>query len=138
MNLSFVTSPRQNLSNFNYDVLIESESDGRIVATVLGMSEFKAYGVTEEAALANLYEHLSTRFANAKVVSISLEPSHEENPWMKLAGKYKDDPQFEAMLEYIEADRRQLDEETEAYYQQLDNRDEEKWFLRTHLNDFTV
>jgi hypothetical protein len=96
------------------------------VATVLGMSECKAYGVTEEAALFNLHEHLSARLAKAKVVSIRLEPSQQENPWMKLALKYKDDPQFEAMLEYIEADRRQLDEETEAYYQQLDNQDEEK------------
>jgi 2-phosphoglycerate kinase len=27
----------------------------------------------------------------------------KENPWMKLAGKYKDDPLFKPMLEYIEA-----------------------------------
>lgn len=126
MNLSFVTYPRQNPLNFNYNVLIEYESDGKVVATVLGMSECKAYGDTEEVALANLREYLSARLAKAKVVSIRLEPSQEENPWMKLAGKYKDDPQFEAMLEYIEADRRQLDEEMEAYYQQLDNRDQEK------------
>jgi hypothetical protein len=48
INLSFVTSPRQNPSNFNYDVLIKYEPDGRVVAAVLGMSECKAYGVTED------------------------------------------------------------------------------------------
>lgn len=47
---------------------------------------------------------------------MKIEPE-EDNPWMKLASKYKDDAQFEAMLEYIEADRRELDAETELYYQ---------------------
>ncbi|NEQ84651.1 MAG: hypothetical protein F6K26_32185 [Moorea sp. SIO2I5] len=28
----------------------------------------------------------------------------QENPWLKLAGKYQDDPQFEEMLAYIEAE----------------------------------
>jgi predicted RNase H-like HicB family nuclease len=126
MNLSFITSLRQNPLNFDYHALIEYESDDKVVATVLGMSECKGYGDTEELALANLHENLSARLANAKIVPIRLKSSGKENPWMKLAGKYKDDPQFQAMLDYIEADRRQLDEETEAYYQQLDNRDEEK------------
>ncbi|NEO96952.1 MAG: hypothetical protein F6K56_45420 [Moorea sp. SIO3G5] len=29
----------------------------------------------------------------------------QENPWLKLAGKYQDDPQFDEMLAYIEAVR---------------------------------
>ncbi|NEP28286.1 MAG: hypothetical protein F6J94_11240 [Moorea sp. SIO1F2] len=28
----------------------------------------------------------------------------QENPWLKLAGKYQDDSQFEEMLAYIEAE----------------------------------
>ena len=38
----------------------------------------------------------------------------KENPWLKLAGKYKDDPQFEQMLAYIEAERQELDVQEEA------------------------
>lgn len=123
MNLSFLTSPRKNLSDLTYDVLIERDSDDKIIATVLSMPEWKASGVTEEEALNKLYSDLSVRLANAKIVSMKIEPEKQENAWLKLAGKYKDDPQFEAMLEYIEADRRFLDAETELYYQQLDAQD---------------
>ncbi|WP_242046321.1 MULTISPECIES: hypothetical protein [Calothrix] len=36
-----------------------------------------------------------------------------DNPWLKLAGKYKDDPQFDEMLAYIEAERKELDAQEE-------------------------
>ncbi|NEO71629.1 hypothetical protein [Moorena sp. SIO3H5] len=39
---------------------------------------------------------------------------NQENPWIKLAGKYQDDPQFEEMLAYIEADRQELNDQEEA------------------------
>ena len=42
------------------------------------------------------------------------ELGNEENPWLKLAGKYKDDPQFDEMLAYIESDRQELDAQEEA------------------------
>jgi hypothetical protein len=29
-----------------------------------------------------------------------------ENPWLKIAGKYKDDPQFDEMLAYINMDEK--------------------------------
>ncbi|NEO76862.1 hypothetical protein [Moorena sp. SIO4G3] len=32
------------------------------------------------------------------------ELMNQENPWLKLAVKYQDDPQFEEMLAYIEAE----------------------------------
>jgi hypothetical protein len=32
----------------------------------------------------------------------------EENPWLKIAGKYQDDPQFDEMLAYIEAEREEI------------------------------
>jgi predicted RNase H-like HicB family nuclease len=121
MNLSLLTTSHQSFPTKVYDVLIEQDSDDKIIATVLSMPECKASGVTEEEALNNLRSRLKTRLANAKIVSMKIEYSEENNPWLKLAGKYKDDSQFEAMLEYIEADRRKLDDDMELYYQQLDN-----------------
>lgn len=54
MNLSFFTTPHKNLSAKVYDILIERDSDDKVIATVLSMPESKAYGVTEEEALSNL------------------------------------------------------------------------------------
>lgn len=48
------------------------------------------------------------------------ELEEKEHPWMKISGKYADDPQFDEMLAYIEEDRRQLDAEMEEYYRKID------------------
>ncbi len=45
------------------------------------------------------------------------EPS---NPFFQIAGMFKDDPDFDEMLAYIEQYRRELDAEQEAYYSQFD------------------
>jgi hypothetical protein len=37
------------------------------------------------------------------------ELAQAEHPWLKIAGKYKDDPQFDEMLAHIEAERRELE-----------------------------
>jgi len=57
---------------------------------------------------------------------LDLELPKSDHPWVKLAGKYKDDPQFDQMLDYIQAYRRELDTEMEDYYNQLDAANELK------------
>jgi (p)ppGpp synthase/HD superfamily hydrolase len=47
-----------------------------------------------------LWEHLSNLY----------------NPWIILAGKYENDPQYDEVLAYIEEYRRELDEEVGRYY----------------------
>lgn len=42
-----------------------------------------------------------------------------ENPWIKLAGKYQDDPQYNQVLAYIEQYRCELDDENEPYDDQI-------------------
>lgn len=42
-----------------------------------------------------------------------------ENPWLKLAGKYQNDPQYDEVLAYIEKYRRELDSQTEDSKPQL-------------------
>jgi hypothetical protein len=48
-----------------------------------------------------------------------LRRKNPDNPWLKLAGKYADDPTYDDMLAYIEEYRRELDAEQEAYYNEL-------------------
>ncbi|MEH2392350.1 MAG: hypothetical protein V7K21_12080 [Nostoc sp.] len=47
-------------------------------------------------------------------MTLEIEAPKVENPWMKIAGKYKDDTQFDEMLEYIEEYRRELDADNET------------------------
>jgi predicted RNase H-like HicB family nuclease len=126
MNLSLLTSPSKKPSQFSYDVLIENQEDGRVLATVIGLPDCQAIGATKEEALTSLYERLSERLAKAEIVSIKIEPPKAEHPWMKFAGMYKDNPLFDEVQAYIEADRRKLDAEMDEYYQQLDAEDKVK------------
>lgn len=126
MNFSFLPSPPRNSPKLTYDVLIENEKDGSVSATVLGLPDCKAQGATREEALTRLRQLLTARLEKAEIVSLEIEPPKAEHPWMKFAGMFKDDPQFDEMLAYIEADRRELDAEMEAYYRQLDAEDEAK------------
>jgi hypothetical protein len=57
---------------------------------------------------------LQARLEKAEIVTLEIDPPKAEHPWMKFAGMFKDDPQFDEMLAYIEADRREVDLENET------------------------
>jgi len=125
MNLSLLT-PSKKPSEFTYDVLIENQDDGKVLATVIGLPDCQAISATKEEALTSLYERLTERLAKAEIVSIKIEPPKAEHPWMKFAGMYKDNPLFDEVQAYIQADRRELDAEMEEYYRKIDAEDEVK------------
>ena len=124
MNLTVKTYPNNTVPKLTYDVLIENQQDGGVSATVLGLPDFKGSGVTKEEALEKLIKILQER--EPEIVTLELEPPQTEHPWMKFAGMFKNDPQFDEMLAYIEADRRELDAQMEEYYRQLDAEDKTK------------
>lgn len=97
------------LPELTYPVLIEQHGAEQWSAQVLGWAESRVEGMTREAALLQLTQQLAERLAKAEVVQLRLTNPHYQNPWLKLAGKYKEDPQFEEMLAYIAADRQALD-----------------------------
>ncbi|MHC5614848.1 MAG: hypothetical protein ACYTXA_28675 [Nostoc sp.] len=107
-------------------MLIENQEDGAVKATLLVLPDCQGLGNTETEAIEKLSQSLQTRLRTAKIATLEIEPPKVENPWMKFAGMFKDDPQFDEMLEYIEADRRELDAKMEEHYRQLDAENETK------------
>lgn len=101
-------------------VIIKNESDRTVSAALLGWPECKAFGETRSQALQNLHELVNAQLAEAEIVSVKLTNSRSNNPWVRLAGKYENDPQYDEVLAHIEEYRRELDAETEAYYSQID------------------
>jgi hypothetical protein len=94
-----------------FDVLIKPEPEGKISATVLGWPEYRAEGSDRTTALAALQQLLAQTLSQAEIVSIDVEMPKPENPWLKMAGRYKDDPNFDEMLADIETYRRERDAE---------------------------
>jgi hypothetical protein len=90
-----------------FDVLIKLEPEGKVSATVLGLPEYRATGSDRTSALAALQQLLAENLSQAEIVSIDVAVPQPENPWLKMAGRYKDDPHFDEMLANIEAYRRE-------------------------------
>ncbi|MDF5732360.1 MAG: type II toxin-antitoxin system HicB family antitoxin [Rhizonema sp. PD38] len=113
-------------SKLSYSVLVQNEQDGRFSAVVLGLSDCKSLGKTENEALENLQQLLQKRLHNSKIVTLEIDLPQTDNPWMKVAGMYKDNPLFDEVMADIEAERRKLDAEIEEYYRQNETEDEVK------------
>ena len=103
-----------------YHIIIKNESDRTVSAALLGWPECKAFGETRSQALQNLHDLVNAQLAEAEIVSVKLTNSRSNNPWVRLAGKYENDPYYDEVLAHIEESRRELDAETEAYYSQID------------------
>ncbi len=125
MNLTFKTSAN-NIPKLTYDVLVENQPNGTVRATLIGLPDCQGLGNTEAEAIEKLSQSLQNRLETTKIVTLEIEASKVENPWMKFAGMFKDDPQFDEVLGYIEAERRELDAQMEEYYQQLDAENQTK------------
>lgn len=123
MNTNSLILTPSNLPKLNYSVLIEEEEKA-YKATVWGLPDCEAFGTTREEALANVRQLLTARLAKAEIVSLEIDNPYFEHPWMKFAGMFKDDPDFDEVLADIEAYRRERDAEMEEYYRQLDAEDE--------------
>lgn len=117
----------QNKGNFwgdkgraSYQVLIKKEGNDRISATLLGWPDCKAVGKTRSRAISNLQELVNSQLAEAEIATVELKSNWSDSPWVRLAGKYENDSQYDEVLAYIEEYRRELDAETEEYYRKLE------------------
>jgi predicted RNase H-like HicB family nuclease len=108
------------LDSSTYHIIIKNESDKTVSAALLGWPECKAFGETRSQALQKLHDLVNAQLAEAEIVSVKLTSTRSNNPWVRLAGKYENDPQYDEVLAHIEEYRRELDAETEAYYSQID------------------
>lgn len=110
MNLS---SSSINQSNkFSYQVLIEYLPESQVKATVLGWENCQVIGISKEQTLSKLQDLLSHRLQNTEIVSLEVEITKKEHPWLKFAGMFKDDPVFDDVIEDINNYRRELDQKT--------------------------
>jgi predicted RNase H-like HicB family nuclease len=107
------TSSDSDTSKLTYSVLLAQEQDGGFSAVVLGLSDCKSFGGTENEALEKLQHLLQKRLKNSRIVTLEINSPQIDNPWLKVAGMYNDNPLFDEVLADIEAERRKLDTEME-------------------------
>jgi predicted RNase H-like HicB family nuclease len=115
-----------NLSSLNFPetptlhILLEQNDRGNAIATVLELPNCQAEAPTREQALETLKNRIETRLEKAEILSIEIQPtSAPKNPWMKFAGIFKDDPQFDEFQQCIQDYRQEIDAHTDKAYSEV-------------------
>lgn len=115
MNPNSLSIDTHSSSKRSYDVLIEHQADGGVSATVLGWQDCQAQASTKEEALNTLRQLIDARLQNTEIVSLEINLPQSEHPWMRFAGIFKDDSDFEEVLADIAHYRQELEQELEDW-----------------------
>jgi predicted RNase H-like HicB family nuclease len=123
MNLKLSTLPSPETVIPNLHILLEHNSQGNaMIATVLELPNCHAEAPTREQALEELKKQVVARLEKAEILYLELQPppvQQPENPWMKFAGAFKDDPHFDEFQQAIQDYRREVDAQTYEIYPEL-------------------
>lgn len=97
-----------------YQVFVQSRTDGLFSATVVEVPDCTAEGTTQEEALTKATATLRTRLAKGQlfIVEVEATPAKEAaNPWLEIHGSLRDDPTFDDFMAEIAHSRQQLEAE---------------------------
>lgn len=111
MTASVAAQSDSNAPKLTYPILVEPTQSGCWTAQVVGWAESRVESATRSEALHQLQQRLSEQLANSHLVHLEVPAPQPENPWLAIAGLFKDDPQFDEVIAEIERDRQELDAE---------------------------
>jgi predicted RNase H-like HicB family nuclease len=97
-----------------YQVFVQKPTDQTFMASVVGLPNITANGITEKEAIDRLKSILDAQFKNGKLVTIDIDVPSEKSPgksdpWITNAGIFKDDPTFDDFLAEMKAYRDDVD-----------------------------
>ena len=92
-------------------ILLQPNLPEGYMATVLGWPDLMIKGKTEEETLNNVRQEVTSRLQQSKFVTLEIHDDESNDPWMKFAGMWENDPTFDDFLAEIAAYRRELDEQ---------------------------
>ncbi|MFP4438372.1 MAG: hypothetical protein ACLFVO_14090 [Chloroflexaceae bacterium] len=92
-------------------VLVTRHADNHYTARALALADVVASGASEAEAIAALRETLADLQARSRVVQVELPvpAAPADDPWMRVAGIWADDPSWEAFQQAIAEYRAAVD-----------------------------
>jgi hypothetical protein len=92
-----------------FAVLIEQVANNGYRASSGAPLELSAEGATRDEAIRNLQAQLRQRLqTGAELATVEVVVSPPENPWVRYAGMFKDDPDFQDVIDIIAENRRKM------------------------------
>jgi hypothetical protein len=91
-------------------VLVEPVAGNGFRAQGAAPFGFSAEGITREEAIAKVRQLCQDRLADGAEL-VTVEVGAQPHPWIPFAGMFKDDPDFQEVVEIMAENRRKMDED---------------------------
>ncbi len=97
-----------------YQVFIQKNpTDPTFMASVVGLPNLTANGITEQEAIDRLKNILDAQFKNGKLVTIDIDiprdrSPQQSDPWIANIGIFQDDPTFDDFLAEVNTYRNSI------------------------------
>jgi predicted RNase H-like HicB family nuclease len=97
-----------------YQVFVQNPAERSFMASIVGLPNLTANGITEQEAIERLKDILDAQFKNGKLVTIDIDvpsdrSSESNDPWIANMGIFQDDPTFDDFLSEINTYRNEID-----------------------------
>jgi hypothetical protein len=86
---------RKNQGSLPMPVLVTQQSDQVWVAKLLTWADFAVEGHSREDAMRKLDQQVRAQLADGEIEYLDAPLAQVENPWLAIAGKYQDDPNWD-------------------------------------------
>ncbi|MEX2139045.1 MAG: hypothetical protein WD894_07275 [Pirellulales bacterium] len=90
-------------------VILERVQENGYRATALVPVPLIAEAPTRDEAVARIHSLIGERLSNAELINVHVPSSTELNPWLAIAGTWRDHPEIDEVTASIETYRREVD-----------------------------
>jgi predicted RNase H-like HicB family nuclease len=100
-------------TNLKVNILLQEKEGGGAIASFLEIPAYRVEAATREQAIEALKQLMNQHLEKSEIIPLEISvPCTEspENPWIKFAGIFKDDPDFAEIAEELRAERLSDDE----------------------------
>ena len=97
-----------------YDVLLTKQANSQYTARVLSLPDVVVSGTDDTEVLARVRAAIAHIQANSRVVQVEAPPLAEmsDDPWLRFAGMWEEDPDWDMFQSEIKSFREAIDSET--------------------------
>lgn len=96
-----------------YDILLTKHPNNGYTARPILLPEIVVHGADEGEALNLVSEAIADSQSNSRIVRIEVQqPQAAEDPWLRFAGMWADDPDWDLFQAEVAAFRQAIDEQT--------------------------
>ncbi len=97
-----------------FHILLDRSNETKISASFLELPNYQVEASTQEEAIEKLNEILHISLEKLEIIPVEIEwqtAQKPENPWVKFAGVFQDDPDFNEIAESLRKERLANDDE---------------------------